>query len=427
MEDVLVRLLGALGYGVKRVMNLTDVGHLTSDADEGEDKLEVGARREGTTAWEVARKYEEHFMEDMEALKMKKPIYVRATDRIKEQIELIQRLESAGFIYVLEDGVYFDSAKFPTYGQLARLDIEGLQGGARVEMIDGKKSVTDFALWKFSPPGVKRDMEWESPWGVGFPGWHIECSAIILKELGEQIDIHAGGVDHISVHHSNEIAQSEAATGKTPFVKYWFHVEFLQVDGGKMSKSLGNVYTIQDLKKRGFDPLDYRFFTYSATYRAKQNFTWESLESSRTALRRLRLAIQEKADCTGPALDPEATEGELKTAADKFLSAMTDDLNLPASIPILHEVLNNERLTPTEKGSFIRFVDSILAIELDKNPDQEGDIPSKVKELAAKREKARSQKQWAESDSLRHEIEKLGYIVRDTPQGAVIEKSRDNL
>ena len=279
--DILVRYLRYSGYKVKHVMNITDVGHLTSDSDTGEDKVEKEAQKEGKTAWDIAKNYEKAFFEDSEALNIKKPdIIVKATDLIKEQISFIQKLEEKGFTYVLNDGVYFDSSKIKDYGKLAKLDIEGLRAGERVD-IRGKKNKTDFALWKFSPKDKKRDMEWESPWGKGFPGWHLECSAIGLKYLGEQFDVHTGGIDHINVHHTNEIAQGEALTGKTP-AKYWMHSEFLLTGDTKMAKSRGNLVRVTDL---GVDPLAYRMLILQANYRDPLNFTDESIKAADTALK----------------------------------------------------------------------------------------------------------------------------------------------
>ena len=291
-EDILRRVLEFNGYRVKHVMNITDVGHLTSDADTGEDRMEKGSRRTGKLAWEIAEIYTQEFKKDLQRLNINEPhIWCRATDHILEQIDFIKCIEVKGYTYHTADGIYFDTSKLPDYGHMARLDIEGLRAGARVDMAD-KRNTTDFALWKFSPSGEKRQMEWDSPWGVGFPGWHIECSAMAAKYLGSFFDIHCGGEDHIMVHHSNEIAQMQACHG-THLANFWMHGYFLQVDESRMGKSVGNFLRLQTLIDRGYDPLAWRLFCLSAHYRSKLNFTWESLEGSETALNRLRIAAYE--------------------------------------------------------------------------------------------------------------------------------------
>ena len=291
-EDILVRVLRFNGHAVKRVMNITDVGHLVSDADTGEDKMEKGSRRTGKSAWEIAEFYTQAFKEDLQRLNILEPtIWCRATDHIPEQIAFIQCIEAKGYTYRTSDGIYFDTSRLPDYGYLARLDVEGLQAGMRVDMGE-KRNVTDFALWKLSPPGQQRQMEWDSPWGKGFPGWHIECSAMSAKYLGTFFDIHCGGEDHISVHHPNEIAQTQACHG-TRLANFWMHYYFLQLDDAKMAKSAGTFLRMQTLLDRGYDPLAYRFFCLSAHYRAKLNITWEGLDGAATALNRLRLAAHE--------------------------------------------------------------------------------------------------------------------------------------
>ncbi|MDQ5914063.1 MAG: cysteinyl-tRNA synthetase, partial [Patescibacteria group bacterium] len=291
-SDVLTRTLKAVGYEVERVQNITDVGHLVSDDDAGEDKMEKGARAEGLTAWDVAEKYIEIADEEAYAkLKLLRPNkLVRATDLIPEQIEFVKGLEEKGYTYVIEDGVYFDTSKLNDYGKLAKLDIEGLDAGARVD-VGGKKSKTDFALWKFSPRDQKRDMEWDSSWGKGFPGWHLECSVIARENLGDQIDIHTGGIDHIPVHHTNEIAQTESLTGKKPFVRYWFHNNFMKIDGSKLSKSLNNSYTLEDIETKGYSLDAFKLLVLSSHYRTEGNFTWEILEAAQNRLKRWRGAF----------------------------------------------------------------------------------------------------------------------------------------
>lgn len=408
-EDILIKTLRRFGYTVQWVMNITDVGHLTSDEDEGDDKLQVGAQREGVTAWDIAKKYEAAFLEDLQKLNLATPdTLVRATDTIQEQITFIQDLEAKGYTYTTADGVYFDSTKVPDYGKLARLDVAGLQAGARVEM-QGKKHPTDFALWKLSTHPGERHMEWESPWGTGFPGWHIECSAIIQKTLGTTIDIHAGGVDHIPVHHTNEIAQSEARNG-VPLATYWFHGEFLLVDGGKMSKSLGNTYTLADLEKQGFDPLALRLFLYSASYRTKLNFTWDGLKIAQHQLEKLRQLYQ------------ETEEGTRSEAVAAFLAkvdaALADDLNLPVVVAVVWEVVKSE-LSSAEKHAFLGEVDTLLSLNLAK-PGSATPIPPEVQKLLDERLQARQAQDWQQSDLLRHQIEEAGFQVKDTSDGQIV-------
>ncbi|MEM2885665.1 MAG: cysteine--tRNA ligase, partial [Thermoproteota archaeon] len=337
-EDLLRRVLEYNGYRVKHVMNITDVGHLTSDADVGEDKMEVGARRERKTAWEIADFYSKKFFEDIEALNILKPhVVAKATDHIGEMIDLIRKLERKGYTYRIDDGVYFDTSKAKGYGKLARLKLETLMPGARVEVNPQKRNPHDFALWKFSPKGAKRDMEWDSPWGVGFPGWHIECSAMSMKYLGESFDIHCGGVDHIPVHHTNEIAQSEAATGKR-FVKYWVHGAHLVVEGKRMAKSLGNYLTLKDLIDRGHDPLSLRFFFLQAHYRSQLNFTFPALDAAQKALNSVYEFVRRLAAHKGGRKNlavGRLTEG----LRAKFLGAVNDDLNTPKALVCLFDYM----------------------------------------------------------------------------------------
>lgn len=410
VEDVLVRTLRRFGFAVTWVMNITDVGHLVGDGDEGEDKLVVGAKREGITAWDVARRYEARFLEDLRSLRVALPDrIVRATETVDAQIKLIQELEEKGLTYVTADGVYFDSVKIADYGKLARLDIEGLQAGARVD-IGEKHHLTDFALWKFSPKSGtgKRDMEWPSPWGIGFPGWHIECSAIIKSTLGDSIDIHAGGIDAIPVHHTNEIAQSEAVTGK-PLANYWFHINFLTVDGGKMAKSLGNLYTIADVQNRGFDTAALRLFYYSAHYHSTLNYTWEGVEAADKSVQKLRRFYQEGA--------PSQQTTELVwEALESFDAALSRDLNMPEVIAALWKGL--ERMNPGEKSAYLQEVDTVLGLGLREPPRKEYiEIPEDVAQLRIERDKARMAKDWAESDRLRLLIEEKGFQVKDTQAG----------
>lgn len=409
-EDILVKALRRFGYKPNRVMNITDVGHLTDDGDEGEDKMELGARQEGLTAWDIAKKYEEAFFSDMDAFHMERPQQVvRATDTIQEQIDFIKALEEKGYTYTTSDGVYFDSSKVADYGKLARLDVSGLQEGIRVAAGE-KRHKTDFALWKFSEKPGQRHMEWNSPWGLGFPGWHIECSAIIRKTLGDEIDIHCGGADHIMVHHPNEMAQSETLTGK-PLAQIWLHSEFLLIDGGKMSKSLGNVYTREDLEERGYDPTVFRLFTYSAHYRSKLNFTWDGLAQAAQSLRKLRQHYQ--------AAEAQEWSSSLDIYRNKFNAALAADLNLPVALAVVWEVVNGN-LSEIEKHVFLRDVDTVLSLDLGKVESSE--LPAEVERLLAERAKAREAKDYDRADALRHEIAELGYSVKDSSSGQETER-----
>ncbi len=410
-EDLLVRTLKFNGYTVKQVMNITDVGHLTSDADTGEDKMEKGSLREGKTAWEIAEFYTQAFKEDLHRLNIHEPdVWCRATDHITDQIEVIRRIEANGFAYRTSDGIYFDTSRLPDYGYLARLNIEGLQAGTRVEMGE-KRHPTDFALWKFSPPGQKRQMEWDSPWGVGFPGWHIECSAMSAKYLGPFFDIHCGGEDHISVHHSNEIAQTQAAFG-TNLANFWMHGYFLQTDADtRMSKSSGDFLRVQTLIDCGYDPLAYRFFCLSAHYRAKLTFNWESLDGAVTALNRLRTAVFE----LGPVGSPD--EGY----RDEFTREINDDLNMPRALAITWDVLKSDLPPATKKATLLEF-DRVLGLGLAGWRPVETTVPTDVQALVDARQKARVEKRWQDADALRARILEAGFEVKDTPQGAVVSK-----
>lgn len=426
-DDVLVRLLRYLAYTVTHVMNVTDVGHLVSDADTGEDKLEKGARREGKTAWEVAKFYEEYFFKTMDAVLVKRPdVVCRATEHIKEQIALIERLQQKGFTYTIEDGVYFDSSKFPDYGKLARLNLEGQKGGARVEQVPGKKHVTDFALWKLTPKGEKRDMEWVSPWGRGFPGWHIECSAMSMKYLGESFDIHTGGIDHIPIHHPNEIAQSEGATGKQ-FVRYWVHHNHLFIDGKKMSKSLGNFYTIEDVVKKGFDPLSLRYLFLQTHYRQEANFTWEALEASQTAYSQLKNHLsglkKQIEHSTRSVLSDEKLE-QVNSLRKKFKDIIRFDLNTAQALAVVWEIVKSN-IPPGDKYDLLMIADEILGLGL-KDVTSEAsfteEIPAEVKKLIDVREEARKAGNWKKADEVRAEIEKSGYMVEDSVSGQRLKK-----
>ncbi len=412
--DVLKRTLEYNNFKVKHVMNITDVGHLTSDNDVGEDKLEKAKEKERKTAWEIARFYEKAFFEDTAKLNIIRPdITPRATEEIEDQIKLIQKIEQNGFAYIIEDGVYFDTSKLPDYGKLARLDIENLKAGARVEMVEGKKNPTDFALWKFSPKDKKRDMEWESPWGIGFPGWHIECSEMSTKYLGIPFDIHTGGVDHIPVHHTNEIAQAEAAYGKEP-VNYWMHNEFLIMKDEKMSKSKGDIITLQKLIDKGYSPMDYRYLLLTAHYRKQLTFTWEALDNAKKTMKKLeRKVLEIKTE--------EKTQPNSKYK-QKFLEAINSDLNTSEALAVMWQMLKDEEISNIEKYSTLLDFDKVLGLRLSEIKEEESSIPEEVKKLVEEREQARKEKNWSKADELRDKIKELGFRVVDTKEGAKIEK-----
>lgn len=417
--DVLIRMLRAEGYDVERTQNITDVGHLTSDDDNGEDKMEKGAHREGITAWDVAEKYIAIAENESSQLRLLPPEHLtRATAMIDEQIAFAKILEDKGYLYRIDgDGMYFDTAKLSDYGKLARLDIDGLEAGARVS-VEGKRNITDFAVWKFSPVGTKRDMEWESPWGVGFPGWHLECSVIARETLGDQIDIHTGGVDHIPVHHTNEIAQTEAVTGKQ-FSKFWLHVNHIKSDGKKMSKSLGNVYTLEDIKAKGYDIDAFKVFALQKHYRTEGNFTWENLEAAQNRLNSWResAALLHQPMATGGYKLDAAT---VEDASKDFLNKLSDDLGTPLAISIIDDTLSAFRSALRVEGvdeaitAFLQSIEGLIGISILVD-----DISDKEKTSLAERELARTDKDWAKSDELRDELLKQGIGLRDTPNGAV--------
>ncbi len=410
-EDVLRRVLELNGYTVDHVVNITDVGHLVSDADDGEDKMEKGAARTGKTAWEIAEIYTEAFFEDLKHLNIKTPTVIcKATDHIEEQILAIQQIEAKEMTYITSDGVYFDTSRDPDYGYLARLNIEGLQEGARVEKGE-KRNPTDFALWKFSPPDEKRQMEWESPWGKGFPGWHIECSAMATKYLGPLFDIHCGGKDHIPIHHSNEIAQSMACYG-TRLSNYWMHGYFLQTDKAKMSKSSGDFLRMQSLIDKGEDPIAYRFLCLQAHYRSDINFSWSILESASTALNRMRDAFYQLPD-GGDVEDSYKTQ---------FISFVNDDLNTSRAIALIWDLLKSGDVSNANKKATLTFFDETLGLQLAEwTPAAKADIPDEIMQLVDTRQQARSSKDWAAADKARDDLAALGYEVVDTPDGPEVK------
>jgi cysteinyl-tRNA synthetase len=415
-EDILKRVLLFNDYKVNHVMNITDVGHLVSDEDEGEDKMEKGSAREGKTVWEIAEYYTEAFKNDIAQLNILPPtIYCKATDYINEQIDLVKCLEAKGYTYTTSDGVYFDTLKLSDYGKLARLDIEGLEEGRRIEFSDEKKHKTDFALWKFSPKGQKRQMEWDSPWGIGFPGWHIECSAMSIKFLGKTFDIHCGGVDHIPIHHTNEIAQSEACYG-VKFVNYWLHGEFLIEEKGKMSKSAGGFLRIQTLIDKGYSPLDYRFFLLMTHYRKKIKFSFENLDAARNGYNNLKSKIAEIKSDKNKLSDNEELVDKYR---GEFFDCINDDLNVTEALAVLWDVLKTEDLNPADKLFLTEEFDKIFGLDLDKVEALEINvtIPPDIVELAKKRKEAKLNKDFKLADEYRNQIKEKGYDILDIKGG----------
>lgn len=413
--DVLARTLLASGYKVERVQNITDVGHLTSDEDAGEDKMLASALKEGTTAWDVAEKYikiADH--EEFGMLGLLRPEHMpRATDYIPQQIAFVQELEKRGYTYVIKDGVYFDTNKLKDYGKLALLDIDGLRFGARVADT-GKKNPTDFAVWKFSDPKEKRDMEWDSPWGKGFPGWHLECSVMAHEILGDQIDIHTGGVDHIPVHHTNEIAQTEAVTGKK-FVNFWLHANHIKVNGSKMSKSLGNIYTLQNVLDKGYDLRAFKLLVLSKHYRTEGNFTWEIMEAAQHRLNNWLRAVdllwqQDRA------LDSAIEESNFE---DQILKALQDDLDTPKAMALIDRAVDQITELHFSKqiiDGLVSAIDKLLGIGLLSG---KSDISSEQRELIIARESARQEQDFAKADELRNRLAKQDIEVNDTARGPI--------
>ena len=416
--DVLRRTLEAYGYKVKSVMNITDVGHLTSDADEGEDKMARAAQEQKKTPWEIAQYYTDVFFKDLQALNIKRPnLTPKATEHIKEMLDFVQALAARGYGYETDDGIYFDISKFPDYGKLSGNDLEAQLAGARVEVNQQKRHPADFALWKKAPK--EHIMQWESPWGMGYPGWHIECSAMSRKYLGDTFDLHTGGVDHIPVHHENEIAQSEALLGH-PAVHYWMHGEFMMVDGGKMSKSLGNTYTISDLISRGYSPLAFRYLCLNAHYRSKLNFTWEAMSGAQVSyIRLLEGAYRHKNAPSSPQAALLAQD-----AWEQFLEAAGDDLNIPTALGVAWTLIRSNIKSADIYDALLKM-DGILGLNLAQyEPEQQQDesLPAEIAQLAEERQKARANKDWALSDNLREELRAKGYEAVDSKEGQRIKK-----
>lgn len=450
MDDVLIRTLRHAGFSVKFVQNITDVGHLASDADTGEDKLEKGAKKYNKSVWDIAHEFEDYFWRSMDLMGNVRPdVSCRATEHIEAQLEMVKTLEKKGFAYVIEgDGVYFDTSKIADYGKLAGFDPESLQEGARVEVVAGKRNKTDFALWKFERPGENRAMVWPSPWAErSFPGWHIECSAMALQHLtnvkqaddsyswekAEPITIHTGGIDHIPVHHTNEIAQAEAATGKQPFVQYWVHHNFLRVDGEKMSKSLGNFYTIDDILKRGISPKALRLLFLTTHYRSEMNFMWDTLEGmEKTHQRLLEMVVQFRKEDDRTVLSEEKL-AKIDEYRKRFFAAVENDLNTAEGVALMWEVSKSNIPGPDKYDLLIEF-DEVLGLGLKTAEQQLADLkatqaeniftetderlPMEVRQLLTERATARTNKDFAKSDELRQKIAELGFSVEDAKDGS---------
>ena len=414
-QDVLRRVLRYNGYKIKHVMNITDVGHLVSDGDEGEDKMLKSAREEHKTPLEIAKHYTKLFFEDLESLNIETPeIICKATEHIKEMLEYVEELVEKGYAYETSTSIYFDISKLDKYPVLSNLNLEEQKAGARVDVDKEKRNPYDFALWIKAPENqlIKRD----SPWGPSYPGWHIECSAMGRKYLGEQFDIHTGGIDLIPTHHENEIAQSKGACGKIP-AKYWMHGEYLLIDGGKMSKSLGNVYLIRDLIEKGYDPIVYKLFSYSCHYRNKLNFTWEGIEATSKSLERLKSGYRNHLEGNDEVSDEIIAEYE-----EKFHKAINDDLNMPAAMGVVWEVVRNEKKSPKLANLLLKF-DTVLGLKINEETTKEQKmIPEEILRLAQERKIARENKDWAKSDELRDLIRSKGYEIKDTKEGTQIDK-----
>lgn len=417
-QDVLRRVLKYNGYKIKHVMNITDVGHLVSDGDEGEDKMLKSAREEKKTPLEIAEHYTKLFFEDLKALNIETPeIICKATDHIQEMLEYVKRLVENGYAYETSTAIYFDVSKLDKYPILSNHNVEEQKAGARVDVDLEKRNPYDFALWIKAPENHL--MKWDSPWGPSYPGWHIECSAMGRKYLGEQFDIHTGGIDLIPTHHENEIAQSKGACGKIP-ANYWLHGEYLLINGGKMSKSLGNVYLIKDIKERGYDPIVYKLFCYSASYRNKINFTWEAMESTSKSLERLRKGYQ-----THKEGKDELNEEDIKKLSNienGFHEAINDDMNIPLAMSFVWSAIRYEKKSPKIAELLLKF-DTVLGLEIEKEDKNEIQIPEEILKLVEERNIARKEKNWQESDRIRDLLQEKGYVVKDTKDGAKISRS----
>jgi cysteinyl-tRNA synthetase len=414
--DTLKRVLKFNGLKLKTVMNITDVGHLTSDADTGEDKIEKVAREKKMDAWKIAEYYTKDFFDAMRKLNVgRADIICKATDHIKEMIELVKKMEKRGFTYKTSDGIYYDTSKFKGYANFARLNLEQLQAGARIEENPEKKNPTDFALWKFSPVDVRRQMEWDSPWGRGFPGWHIECTAMSMKYLGKKYDIHTGGIDHIPVHHTNEIAQGYGATGQKNFVNYWMHNNFIVVDGEKMSKSKQNFYNMADIEAKGLDSLALRYLFLTAHYRTKMNFTWDSLAAAERTLNTLRNHVFE---LKKPKSSAKSDKKKIGGYEKKFLEAVNDDLNTPIALSVLWKLVRDSEINSKDKLKLILKFDEVLGLRLKEVKTMKKKLSDEVKELIKRREEFRKAGKYQEADEIRKRLaEEFGVLIEDTLKG----------
>ena len=412
--DNLRRVLKYNGYRLKHVMNITDVGHLVSDADEGEDKMMKAAKRENKNPFEIAEFYMNAFLKDIDSLNIDRPeIIARATEHIDIMEEYVKKIIENGFTYQTEDTVYFDTSKLDKYGILSNRSVENQKAGARVDFDKNKKNISDFALWIKAPEN--HIMKWDSFFGKAYPGWHLECSAMSYKYLGEHFDIHTGGVDHIPIHHENEIAQSKGCCGKIP-ANYWMHVEFLQINGGKMSKSLNNLYTLKDLQEKGYEPLVYRMFNYTSNYRAQINFTFEAMDSAKIALNRLREGYLKHSEGTD-----EVSDEEIKSYEEKFLEAINDDLNMPVAMSVVWDVIKNHKKSKKFQKLLLKF-DQVLGLNLKEYKKDEEELPEEIKSLIENRNIARTNKDWKESDRIRDILIEKGYKVKDSKEGTIVEK-----
>lgn len=412
--DNLRRVLKYNGYNLKHVMNITDVGHLVSDADEGEDKMMKAARRENKNPYEIAEFYMNAFLADIDKLNIDRPeIIARATEHIDVMEEYVKKIIENGFSYQTEDTVYFDTSKLDKYGVLSNRKVEDQKAGARVEFDNNKKNISDFAIWIKAPEN--HIMKWDTFFGKAYPGWHLECSAMGYKYLGDQFDIHTGGVDHIPIHHENEIAQSKGFSGKIP-ANYWMHVEFLQIDGGKMSKSLNNLYTIKDLEDKGYEPLVYRMFNFTSNYRAQINFTFDAMDAAKVALNRLREGYLKHAE----GLD-DVSDEIIKEYEDRFLEAINDDLNMPVAMSVVWDVVKNPAKSKKMQNLLLKF-DEVLGLDLKNYKKQENVLPEEISKLVQERNEARTNKNWAESDRIRDILIEKGYTVKDSKEGTIVEK-----
>ena len=413
--DNLRRVLKYNGYKLRHVMNITDVGHLVSDADEGEDKMMKASRRENKDPFEIANFYTEAFLKDIDKLNIDRPeIIARATEHIDIMEDYVKKIMDNGYTYQTEDTVYFDTSKLDKYGVLSNRNVEDQKAGARVDFDPNKKNISDFAVWIKAPENHL--MKWDSFFGKSYPGWHLECSAMGYKYLGDEFDIHTGGVDHISIHHENEIAQSKGFSGKVP-AKYWMHVDFLQVNGGKMSKSLNNLYTLDDLAEKGYEPSVYRLFNFTSTYRNQINFTFEAMDSAKVALARLREGLLKHKEGNEIVSAEEISDYE-----NRFLEAINDDLNMPLALSVIWDVVRQSKKSKDLYNLLIKF-DEVLGLDLVNYEKEETKLPDEIINLVNERNEARANKNWAESDRLRDILINKGYSVKDSKEGTIVEKN----